>query len=269
MSDESKISAKPPEQSPEAPSPQTDPQNNNDPKPRSAAPAPEGSQANEKNSNNGHEKLSAWDKFERLVKIIECAALFGGVATAFFIGYQWQEMRKASGDAEKSIELVGKQVDIMQSELTEFRENRSQFQRAWIYVSKPSLELPYCAGHIGVVATISNTGSTPAMIDKDVCTIEATDYSTTNVIWATTNTTGFIVAPYSETGIETTDGLTGEKDFELLLEKKEELHFLWKITYRDTFNNVRHSDFGFKVTGTTNDYSAGTFFLPCGELRMD
>ena len=172
MSDESvKSAAEPPKQSPENPSKQSDPQNKNEPKQESAVTSPKASPSDKTHSNDGQKKLSAWEKFERMVKIIECVALIGGVATAFFIGYQWQEMRKASGDAEKTIELNSKQLqamqvqsDIMQAQLNEAQTARILSERAWLY------ETELTTGMLGTIpngltwaAHFKNTGQTPAI----------------------------------------------------------------------------------------------------------
>lgn len=124
--------------------------------------------ASDDDPNNEHKKLSKWEWFERVVKVIESVALIGGVATAFFIGYQWKEMRKASGDAEQALSLTGEQLkamqtqsDVMQEQLDEMKRTRQLDERAWVtaFDFEPVNDDP---NHYFRV-TYKNTGKTPAI----------------------------------------------------------------------------------------------------------
>lgn len=163
MSDESGQIEKPPK----SPSIKGDATAKNPPNPPSLTPAQDRPSSNAATQNN-HKKLTKWECFERGVKIVECLALIGGVATAVFIGYQWQEMRKASGDAEKALDLTSQQLKamqtqsyVMQGQLDEMQRTRQFDERAWVtaYDFKPNstYSLDY------FVVTYKNTGKTPAI----------------------------------------------------------------------------------------------------------
>jgi len=104
--------------------------------------------------------LTKWDYFERVVKIIECASLAGGVAVAFFIGYQWKEMRTASEEAEKAIELNRQQLKVMQGQLDEMRRD----ERAWVAPFDKGIGISDTeSAYILFTVHFKNTGKTPAL----------------------------------------------------------------------------------------------------------
>lgn len=103
------------------------------------------------------------------LKLSNVLLFIGGVATAFFIGYQWKEMRKASGDAEKAIELNRQQLaamqtqsDVMRGQLDEMKQTRTLDERAWVVASDVTMGPPE-DGFMKFNVTFKNSGKTPAI----------------------------------------------------------------------------------------------------------
>jgi hypothetical protein len=156
-----------------------------------------------------------------------------------------------------------------QMQLAEMKRSREDDERAWVGLSGVVFTLPYQTNFVDVVSEVMNTGKTPATIESVIKEIEMTDHITTNIVCLYTNTGEFVIAPGDKIFSELIDSTIGEKDFELLTERKEELHFMWKTTYLDAFNNVRHTDYGFIVKGPASDMATGKVCLPYGKPRMD
>jgi hypothetical protein len=139
----------PTEKPPESPSIKDDSDAEGPPSPPLGPPAQHCPEHND-DARDEWKYLKAWGKFERVVKVTECLALLAGVITAFFIGYQWKEMRKASGDAEK--------------QLDEMKRTRILDERAWVgafhvIVENGSKEPTDSQFRV----EFQNTGKTPAL----------------------------------------------------------------------------------------------------------
>jgi hypothetical protein len=68
---------------------------------------------------------------------------------------------------------------------------------------------------------------------------------------------------------EITETNTLGNDYVLLSQGFSKRSIFVKITYRDIFNIVRHTDFGVNVRGNEDYLKNGAGFTPYGNSRMD
>lgn len=248
MSDKSKPAEKPPEPQ----SIKDDATAKNPPNPPPLPPAQDRPTGNTP-ADNEHKNLTIWECFERIVKVIECLALIGGVATAFFIGYQWQEMRKASGDAEKALDLTSQQLkamqtqsEVMQGQLDEMKIAREDDERAW--VTAYDVEAVNGDGFTFFAVDYKNTGKTPAMYCQAVC------YTTNSVTaipakdtFANNEMYSGLLAPDGIQNVDTRDEKIPSVEAIAIRNGSQPYYLYGTIRYQDIFSSNHWSRFCFKV----------------------
>jgi hypothetical protein len=185
-----------------------------------------------KNTNNGFKKWmkrsKEWrEKWGRpIFRFAEFLALCAAILTGWVLFEQWREME----------------------------QTRVLDERAWIGVIEPSFTAPYSPeDHVGMGVKIANTGKTPALIENIKILIGTARVPFTNVNWffETNGDLEVVIAPNGHNvSVMHEPNTIGERGFLLMGEKERQDYFVWKITYKDAFNNIRHTEAGFVVTGT-------------------
>jgi hypothetical protein len=183
-------------------------------------------------------------RYKEAIKFwMEVGGFFLGIVVAVIFYYQWSEMQ----------------------------EDRNLDERAWISETKWNLKPPYDANHVlSVITEIVNTGKTPAKIETIDVSFGKSLIDSTNIVVFQTDTTGnFTMGPNQTYPIEITETNTLGNDYVLLSQGFSKRSIFVKITYRDIFNIVRHTDFGVNVRGNEDYLKNGAGFTPYGNSRMD
>jgi hypothetical protein len=220
MSDELKdASPVPPEQPPKTPNVEGNPECQKPPNPPMVIPAKDGVK-DQGGTKSAVKQLTKWEKFERVIRVIEFLALISAIPTAYFIGRQWSEMVSAS-------KIANGQLTVMQGQLDEMKQTRIEDERPWVYVETPDNSLVRSGTNFVLQAQIVSIGKTPAIITGD--TVHMAIFTTNNI----PPNDGYVVGDFVMLAPNSRAGLASPNIPEFILAQNIPVYIYGTVWYDD------------------------------------